>query len=119
MLTPEVTNVSNPGKNKPSPAPPIGYGLGWFVRPAKKGLMGGIDYPLIFSHTGGAVGCSSILTIIPDQSDSSATSEGLVTPPLVNRQPKGVVVAVILNLQNVKGLFKLGVRIAEEFRTII
>ncbi len=70
------------------------------MRPAMKGVAGGRDYPMVFGHTGGAVGACSVLTIIPGEAG------------------KGVVVAVILNLQEVKGVFNLGLKVAEEFLEI-
>lgn len=62
----------------------IGYGLGWRVTTVK----GKKDAQMVVSHSGGAVGASSILTIIP-KGDS-------------NRREEGVVVAIICNLQDVQ-----------------
>ena len=72
-------------------------------------MAGGKDYPCVFSHTGGAVGASSVLTIVPEEREGEGKEEG---------SPCGVVVAVIFNLQEVKGVFKLGVQIAEQFRDL-
>ena len=62
-------------------------------------------------HTGGAVGASSVLLIIPR--DSGAPTE--VDPGgAKNNPPHGVVVSIICNLQSV-GLTKLALDIAREF----
>ena len=123
MLTPAVEDV-NPKKASSPAAPPIGYGMGWFVRQEKAGLICGRDYPFVFSHTGGAIGASSVLTVIPGGrgqeppcgggvSTHSHGAESGQTKP----HPHGVAVAVIFNLQEVKGMHKLGVQIAEEFHS--
>ena len=108
MLIPAVENVVNNKNNNnstspnhtPAPAPPVGYGMGWFVRREKAGLIGGRGYPFTFSHTGGAVGACSVLTVMAREEEGCGS---------------GVVVAVLFNLQKVKGVFELGTRIAEEF----
>ena len=115
MLSPTVTDIDVNAKeaaiNLPPPAPPIGYGLGWYVRPSKKGLSGGKDYPLVFGHTGGAVGACSVLTILPSQPNEDHDS-------VSTSKPNSVVVAIIFNLQEVGGVFKLGLKVAEEFKDI-
>ena len=134
MLKPAVENVRSKRKQN-SNSPPIGYGMGWFVRQGTKGLMFGKDYPMLFSHTGGAVGASSVLTIIPDDrrvnvllgndgvivGNGSKVNSNVCSEEGKGRlkfQPQGVVVAVIFNLQEVKGVFNLGVKLAEEFHRL-
>ena len=72
--------------------------------------MEGKEYPFFFSHTGGAVGASSVLTVMPAEGEESRESVG--------EGPRGVAVAVIFNLQEVKGVFTLGLLIAEQFHSL-
>ncbi|XP_055571948.1 serine beta-lactamase-like protein LACTB, mitochondrial isoform X1 [Falco biarmicus] len=60
------------------------------------------------SHTGGAVGASSVLLILPEELDSEALGTGLVTPP------RGVIVSIICNMQSVS-LNSTALKIAREF----
>ncbi|XP_069654077.1 serine beta-lactamase-like protein LACTB, mitochondrial [Haliaeetus albicilla] len=60
------------------------------------------------SHTGGAVGASSVLLILPEELDSEAIDAGLVAPP------RGVVVSIICNMQSVS-LNSTALKIAREF----
>lgn len=71
MLTPAVENT-NDTNSVTSPAPPIGYGMGWFVRRHHQGLLSGRRYPFLFSHTGSAVGASSVLTVLPQDNCDGA-----------------------------------------------
>lgn len=116
MLTPAVQDVR--AKKPPTPSsssPPIGYGMGWFLRQPREGLLQGKDYPFVFSHTGGAVGGSSVLTIVPQGSQGSRRGDfpGGDTP-----LPGGVAVAILFNLQGVKGVFELGLQVAEQFHNL-
>ena len=117
MLTPVVEDVSNsstsPSGHTPSPAPPVGYALGWFVRKENVGVIGGRKYPFTFSHSGGAVGACSVLTVMAR--GGSDEEKGCGNGSAISSPPRGVVVAVLFNLQEVKGVFKLGTRIAGEF----
>ena len=91
--------------------PGNGYGIGWAVVPSADAL-GGPDFnnrsrtPTYVSHTGGAVGASSVLLIVPG--DRGDGEEKTVSPH------EGVVVAMICNLQEV-GLYKTAVQIADLF----
>jgi hypothetical protein len=109
MLTPVIKSEEDTPTRS---SPPVYYGMGWFVREEKKGLMEGDNYPFFFGHTGGAVGVSSVLTIMPAE-DSKEQPRNLD-----GEGPQGVAVAVILNLEDVKGVSKLGSRIAREFRNL-
>ncbi|NXY86297.1 LACTB protein, partial [Alcedo cyanopectus] len=60
------------------------------------------------SHTGGAVGASSVLLILPEELDSEALGAGLVVPP------RGVIVTIICNMQSVS-LNSTALKIAREF----
>ena len=43
----------------------VHYGMGWFVEESSEGVVGGRRKMMTVSHTGGAVGASCVLTIIP------------------------------------------------------
>ncbi|KAI2648248.1 Serine beta-lactamase-like protein LACTB, mitochondrial [Labeo rohita] len=58
------------------------------------------------SHTGGAVGASSVLLVLPRESGHSASQ--------TRRPPQGVVVTIITNMQSV-GLNSTALKIAQEF----
>ncbi|CAH6873705.1 serine beta-lactamase-like protein LACTB, mitochondrial [Phodopus roborovskii] len=58
------------------------------------------------SHTGGAVGASSVLLVLPEELDPEATNNK--TPP------RGVIVSIICNMQSV-GLNSTALKIALEF----
>lgn len=128
------TPVVFPDKSKPQ----TGYGMGWIVRNGSARTVGGRGQPFYAAHSGGAVGASSILvvmpadTLTPNNNDSIISQTRLMEPKVeleceekctcatgVSRMvAKGVVVAVLFNLQEVSGITSLGVRIAEEFLQI-
>uniref|UniRef100_A0A669P368 Lactamase beta n=1 Tax=Phasianus colchicus TaxID=9054 RepID=A0A669P368_PHACC len=60
------------------------------------------------SHTGGAVGASSVLLILPEELDSDAEDTAEVAPP------RGVIVSIICNMQSVS-LNSTALKIAREF----
>ena len=60
------------------------------------------------SHTGGAVGASSVLLIFPRKVEENSK---------VDTPPQGIVVAIVCNLQNV-GLSKLALDVAKTFENI-
>lgn len=60
------------------------------------------------SHTGGAVGASSVLLILPEELDSGAEDAAVVAPP------RGVIVSIICNMQSVS-LNSTALKIAREF----
>jgi serine beta-lactamase-like protein LACTB len=65
-----------------------GYGMGWQTEPYNKETpIKDLKQRFFVGHTGGTVGASSILWILPTAEKSS-----------VNGKPKGVVVAIISNL---------------------
>ncbi len=117
------------------------YAMGWGVR--EKGEQKGFcpEKHQLVSHTGGAVGASSVLLLVPRESDpldrtqvkmNDGSQEGgvqegrqgdgrnesnkLSTNGVVTL-PQGVVVAIIVNLENVN-LYKTAVDIAYEFQKI-
>ena len=60
-------------------------------------------------HSGGAVGASSVLIIVPDKGTN--TNENIM-----RTIPKGTVVAILVNLENVS-CRNLGKNVADEFLT--
>lgn len=78
-----------------------GYGMGWFVNPSLD-KCGGVE-PQEFSvyHSGGAVGASSILYLVPHPSAGCGP-------------PSGITISIIVNLQGV-GLLRLAEEISNYF----
>ena len=119
--------VVSPDKSKPE----LSYGMGWVVREGDEGTVGGRERPFYAAHSGGAVGASSILVIMPSTSvgsnncyETSSSQSSSTQTSAEDRSerrrgrvdvPRGVVVAVLFNLQEVKNVTSLGVEIAEEF----
>ncbi len=128
------TPVAFPYKTKAE----TGYGMGWVVRKGSARTVGGRSQPFYAAHSGAAIGASSVLVIMPAESDTPSTNNDNVTTktrfiePTVELEceercrcvgaskmvPKGVVVAVLFNLQEVSNITSLGVQIAEEFLQI-
>lgn len=77
------------------------YGMGWAMFPDVKECQFCESKTFVF-HTGGAVGASSVLMILPHSSKQT------------NNTPKGIVVAIITNLQSV-GLARTALKIAQIF----
>jgi len=82
------------------------YGLGWAVRKRLKNYGYCMDQTHYVSHTGGAIGASSVLLVAPSQPGPNFDSSKL---------PQGVVVAILCNMQGV-GLNKLGADVAAVFQ---
>ncbi len=82
------------------PSETVSYGLGWFVCFDKNNNL---KYAY---HTGGAVGATSCLMIIPDRNnDSNKTNT-----------PNGTVVAVLCNSHDSCEIVKFTLKVAEFFR---
>ncbi|XP_077993532.1 serine beta-lactamase-like protein LACTB, mitochondrial isoform X2 [Glandiceps talaboti] len=93
-------------------------GLGWFVSPeiANHGHCRYQEYYL--NHTGGAIGASSILLVLPSAlplGESCSNTDELLAQSAV--PPKGVVVAIVVNLQGL-GLRALALDIAKAFEGV-
>jgi hypothetical protein len=114
-----------------------GYGMGWVVVPSRQEYGGGDVQAFAVGHTGGAVGASSVLLVVPKKvphataipADSESTHR---TPSVTNSSsvssslesvvpqssdvsvPCGVTVAIIMNLGDV-GLHHLAMDIAALF----
>ena len=89
------------------------YAMGWKVVPEKQITgMGRRNRQHIF-HTGGAVGASSVLLILPSGGDDAmGKGDNLVSAP-----PRGVCVAIIVNMISV-GVSKTGLQIARLFEGV-
>ncbi|XP_032621342.2 serine beta-lactamase-like protein LACTB, mitochondrial isoform X1 [Chelonoidis abingdonii] len=84
------------------------YAMGWVVVEKQQEYGFCRQQRHYVSHTGGAVGASSVLLILPEELDSEVINSGLVTPP------RGVVVNIICNMQSVS-LNSTALKIAKEF----
>ncbi len=106
MLSPVAMNV------EPSQYPDFRFSvsLGWMVDSGEMGPICGQNRRACFGHTGGTVGCTSVLLVFPDQ---SGPCDKCGARDLCDKcGARGVVVCVLLNLQDVKGIIKLGTNIA-------
>ncbi|KAK7060069.1 hypothetical protein SK128_004510 [Halocaridina rubra] len=86
-----------------------GYGLGWGSVVEKQEYGYCRATRRYASHTGGAVGASSVLLILPNKGEKEGNSKGLIPP-------EGVVVALITNMQGV-GLNRVALQIAKLFES--
>ena len=114
-----------------------GYGMGWSVRRNGYEYAFGKDQTFYASHTGNAIGASSVLLILPlrntrltnrkmtvledtidKRTDCSHLVKELQVPNVLNSSPpKGVVVAIIVNMSSV-GLNKTAYDIAKIFEQV-
>jgi serine beta-lactamase-like protein LACTB len=83
-----------------------GYGMGWGVVPSKEEFRFGNATTFYASHTGGAIGASSVLLVMPDYDVAPPPGPGTGDPSSrrenhVGRAPTGVVVAIIANMGSV------------------
>lgn len=82
------------------------YGMGWGVVSSHSNYPYCKSRQFYVSHTGGAIGASSVLLILPRKEDSSSD------------QPiRGIVVSMIANLQSV-GLNQTALEIAKVFENV-
>ncbi|XP_053318043.1 serine beta-lactamase-like protein LACTB, mitochondrial [Spea bombifrons] len=84
------------------------YAMGWGTVEKKMDFGHCRHQRHYVSHTGGAVGASSVLLILPAVEDHSPSNTNMVVPP------KGVVVTIIANMQ-ATGLNSTALKIALEF----
>ncbi len=98
-----------------NPQAQLSYGMGWLVRQGKSDVLGGRQMSFCVGHTGGTVGASSALVIVPRQQTELYSIPSPEAGSSETSAPEGVTVAVLFNMQEVKGMFSLGVQIAEEF----
>ena len=85
------------------------YGMGWGISPTKMSHGQCREQRFHASHTGGAIGASSVLLVLPRQQSEISPASG--------KPVQGVVVAVIVNMQNV-GLAKLALKVAKKFDSV-
>ncbi|KAL2093027.1 hypothetical protein ACEWY4_010339 [Coilia grayii] len=89
------------------------YAQGWLVVEKQQKYGQCRNRRHYVSHTGGAVGASSVLLVLPGESgDSGEAASGPRTQD--RTPPRGVVVAIIANMQSV-GLNTTALKIAHEF----
>ncbi|XP_070536043.1 serine beta-lactamase-like protein LACTB, mitochondrial [Ptychodera flava] len=92
-------------------------GMGWFVVPetADHGCCRHQQY--YTNHTGGAMGASSVLLILPSapQQELTDNSKNTSQVPRMLTPPQGVVVAILANLDGV-GMRSLALEIAQIFQ---
>lgn len=86
------------------------YGMGWFVVPKRPAAGFACPQRFYVSHTGAAVGASSVLMILPS-SNSEGSEKG---DTFAAALPRGVSVAIIVNMIDV-GLSKTALSIAKLF----
>ena len=106
------------------------YGMGWAIMPPSNRYAYCKDQRCFVSHTGGAMGASSVLLILPkhvpkenepftnarvdEKNNTKSVDISSKSPP---RLPEGVVVSIICNTSNV-GMTKLALDIAKVFETL-
>lgn len=104
----------------------VHYGMGWVFMPPSKRYAFCKDQRCFISHTGGAMGASSVLLILPRSQksesiktvkDSTERNSKLDTGKPLPHVPEGVVVTIICNTSSV-GLSKLALDIAKVFETL-
>ncbi|XP_078718185.1 serine beta-lactamase-like protein LACTB, mitochondrial [Lampetra fluviatilis] len=83
-----------------------GYGMGWGVVESRQECGACRRTRRYASHTGGAVGASSVLLVLP--------AEGTPSPEQGPHLPRGIAVCILCNLQSV-GLNAAALQIALEF----
>ena len=83
----------------------IYYGLGWMVVKEQLSSVDEFSIPFHVYHTGGAVGATSVLLIIPCSNNCS--------------NPRcGICVSILTNLQNAEDIYQTALNIALLFRQI-
>ena len=85
------------------------YGLGWGVVIRNDVIGCPARCTLVISHTGGAVGCSSVLVVVPDSREDRHSG--------AFSRPSGVVVVMIANIIDAS-LYRTAVKISELFSDV-
>lgn len=86
------------------------YGMGWGVMPKIEKYGHALYRPFYVSHTGGAIGASSVLLVLPRDESMAADQQ-------VAALPQGVSIAIITNIQGVN-LNPLALDIAKLFEQL-
>lgn len=84
------------------------YGMGWGTVPVSERPPFTREQRQYFSHTGGAVGASSVLLVLP---------RCMEVVPASGNPPHGVVLAIIVNMQSVS-MNRLALDVAKMFERI-
>ena len=96
------------------------YGMGWSVW-TKKQIYGCCREQRFFvSHTGGALGASSVLLILPHENeklDINGNNSMDIQDRTIGGSPKGIVVAILANMTSV-GLNRTALEIAQVFEKV-
>ena len=125
-IVPKNFGSSDEKKEKSDQSDQHHYGMGWGFMPSSKRYEFCKDQRCFISHTGGAMGASSVLLILPRSpksesiktiKDSTERNPKLDTGKSVPHVPEGVVVTIICNTSSV-GLSKLALDIAKVFETL-
>ena len=103
----------------------VHYGMGWVFMPPSNRYAFCNDQRCVVSHTGGAMGASSVLLILPRIPDAESAVEvrnggdkgAMIESSKNPRVPEGVVVTIICNTSNVS-LSKLALDVAKIFETL-
>lgn len=85
------------------------YAMGWCVVPPVVHAGFSRDQRMYVSHSGGAVGASSVLLVLPQMEMSGDDVKALI--------PRGVCVSIIVNKQSV-GLTKTALKVAKLFDSV-
>ena len=99
---------------KPESLSDAAYGMGWMIMPKIKERAFARDLESFKFHTGGAVGASSVLLVLPTADGLTKGNNGKDGQ---EQLPQGVVVAVICNMECVS-LTKLASEIAKDFQIL-
>ncbi|XP_058012083.1 serine beta-lactamase-like protein LACTB, mitochondrial [Ahaetulla prasina] len=87
------------------------YGMAWVVVEKKQECGHCKEQRHYTFHTGGAVGASSVLLILPEELSSGTASGSCLVPP------RGVVITIICNMQSIH-LDDIALKIAKEFEKV-
>ncbi|KAL4231591.1 hypothetical protein ACF0H5_009171 [Mactra antiquata] len=74
------------------------YGLGWKVQSVEKPIPFCQEQKFYACHTGGAVGASSVVLILPNTRSTKGLDRSKIQSDSVRPLPQGVVVAIIANI---------------------
>ena len=95
------------------------YGMGWAVIPEEMKFGAGRHQRFYVSHTGGAIGASSVLLVLPRQQKVMTLNPEpmTLTSKKMTSIPQGVCVAIIVNMQSI-GLNKTALEIGKIFESV-
>ncbi|GFR21852.1 serine beta-lactamase-like protein LACTB, mitochondrial [Trichonephila clavata] len=88
--------------------PAVNYGMGWSVFPQKQECMFCHKSKFCVFHTGGAVGASSVLLIVPETFNKNEHEHKSIF------SPKGIVVVILTNMHSIN-LYPTALKITQQF----